>query len=300
MFRRRSALLIGALVTFGLAPAAAQAPPVSITPNRPDSPRWAGHFTVLAGNATIGALTGGVLQKLKGGSFKDGFVRGALGGTVGYAGKRVAVQNFWGAGFLGREINAVGVSIVRNGSDGEPTLSRLYLPLGPLPMRATLGFTHGFQVQPQLDLTATGWLAAGLLGSGLKLDVAESLSSGAPVFQAEGRWLVESEHSVRGYAVSRSVFLGDPGFYRGAPAPQADVLAHERVHVLQQDFVLTAWSDPFARLALSRFGAGRRMQRYVTLDALAWVVGTVSRLTYGSDRLERFPAEFEARFLSRR
>ncbi|MBI2401486.1 MAG: hypothetical protein HYV20_01850, partial [Gemmatimonadetes bacterium] len=86
----------------------------------------------------------------------------------------------------------------------------------------------------------------------------------------------------------------------GAPTPPGDVLAHERVHVLQQVFVLTAWSDPFARLALDRFGAGRWMQRHVTVDALGWVVGTVRRLTYGSDQLERFPAEFEARFFTAR
>jgi len=280
--------------------AAAQGPFITITPGPPEGPRWVDHVSVLAGNATIGALTAGVLQKLKGGSFKDGFVRGAVGGAVSYAGKRAAAQDFWGAGLLGREINAVGVSMVRNASDGEPTFSRLYLPVGPLPARATVRFTRGVAVQAQLDVAAAGWLAAGLLGSRLNLDVAESFSSGAPVFEAAGRWLVESEHSVLAYAAGRSVFLGDPGLYRRAPPPRARVLAHERVHVLQQDFVLTAWSDPLALAALNRFGAGRRMQRYVTLDALGWVVTAVSHLTYGSDRLDRFPTESEARFLAGR
>ena len=299
VYHPRSSLLIVVPVALALAGAAvAQAPPITITPSSPETPRWVGHVTVLAGNAAIGALTGAVLQKLRGGSFKDGFVRGALGGSVSYVGKRVAVQDFWGAGLLGREFNALGVSMVRNASDGVPTLSHLYLPLGPLPVRATFDLTHGFRVQPQLDIAATAWLTTGLLGSHLILNLAESFSSGAPVFEAEGRWLVDSEHSVLAYAVSRSVFLGDPGLYRGAPPPRAHVLAHERVHVLQQDFVLTAWSDPFARVALNRFGAGRWMQRYVAVDALAWVVGTASRLMYGANWGERFPTESEARFLT--
>jgi hypothetical protein len=76
------------------------------------------------------------------------------------------------------------------------------------------------------------------------------------------------------------------------------VLAHERVHVLQQDFLLTAWGDPFAGIVLGRFRAGRWIQRRVTLDALGWVVGAVSHLTYGAGRPERFPTEREAWFLT--
>ncbi len=286
-----------ALLLAGTMPARGQAPPVTFPPS-PATPRWVGHFTVLAGNATIGALTGGVLQKLKGGSFKDGFVRGALGGAVGHAGKRVAAERFWGAGLLGREVHAIGVSMVRNASQGEPTFSRLFLPLGALPVRATVGTGNGIRVQAQFDLVAVGWIAGGLLGSRLALDLAQSISSGTPVFQAEDRWLVDSEHGVRGFAVARAVFLGDPALYPGVGVSQADVLAHERVHVLQQDFVLTAWGDPFAAWALNHFGAGRWMSRYSTVDALGWVVGAVSHLTYGTDRQERFPTELEARFLT--
>ncbi len=292
-------LLSGLVVAASLARAAgAQERALEINVVQPASPRWAGHATVLAGNATLGALTGGVLQKLKGGSFKDGFVRGALGGAVIYAGKRTAAQRFWGAGLLGREINAVGVSMVRNAADGEPTLGRLFIPLGPLPLRTTFTVGNGVRVQPQLDIAAAAWLAGGLVGSRLTLDLGQSLSSGAPVFEADGRWLVPSDHGVRGVAIARSVFLGDPGLYPDIAASQADVLAHERVHVLQQDFLLTAWGDPFAGMALRRFGAGRWIGRYAAVDALGWVVGAVSHLTYGIDRQERFPTELEARFLT--
>ncbi len=261
-------------------------------------PRWSGHLAVLSGNAAIGALTGGVLRQLRGGSFKDGLLQGALGGTVGYAGKRLAARGFWGAGLLGREINGVGVSLVRNASDGEPPLSRLFLPLGPLPLRGMVETRNGVRFRPQLDLIAAGWLMGGLFGSHLALDVSQSLSSGAPVFQADGHGLMDGEPTVLGYAVARSVVLGDPRQYPGLSISRAEVLAHERVHVLQQDFVLTAWSDPLATLALGRFGAGRWLSRYGTVDALGWVLGAVSHLTYGADRQQRFPTELEARFLA--
>ena len=86
----------------------------------------------MGANTFIGALTGGLVQALGGGSFSDGFTRGALGGAIVYAGKRLSVGRFAGAGWIGREVAAVGTSIVRNASDGLPTVHRLVLPLGPL------------------------------------------------------------------------------------------------------------------------------------------------------------------------
>ena len=294
MVTSRSSLLVAASVALALGPSAA-AQTLDQQPSR-----LGGHVTALAGNLGLGALTGGVLQALKGGSFKDGFVRGALGGAVMYAGKRTAARRSWGAGLMGREIHAVGVSMVRNASDGEPSFARLFLPLGPLPVRATLMTGGGVRMQPQLDLMAAWWLAGGVLGSGLGLDLGHSVSSGAPVFQADQRWLDRSDPDVQGLAIARTIFLGDPALAPPFAAPQADVLAHERVHVLQQDFLLTAWGDPFAGVALSRFDAGRWIQRRATLDALGWVVGAVSHLAYGTDRQQRFPTELEARFFTGR
>jgi len=197
-------------------------------------------------------------------------------------------------------VNAVGVSIVRNAADGVPTFSRLFLPLGPLPVRASLTLAGGMHFQPRLDLTDAVWLAHGLFALGVHLDVGESFSSGAPVFQAAGRWLDDADHGMRGYAVSRAVFLGDPAFYPQSVIPPAEVVAHERVHVLQQDFVLTAWSDPLAGAALARVAAGRWVSRYVAVDALGWVPGMMSRLSFGADGQDHSPAELEARFLAGR
>ena len=267
-------------------------PPVS------EAPRWEGHVAVLAGNVTLGALTGGVLRALKGGSFREGLLRGALGGAVTYTAKRIVVQHFAGAGLLGREVNAVGVSIVRNAGDGAAMFSRLYLPLGPLPLRVTLTLAGNVRIRPRLDLGDAVWLADGVFTSGLQLDVGESVSSGAPVFQATGRWLDSANHGLRGYVISRAIFLGDPDFYAPTTPPPAEVAAHERVHVLQQDFVLTAWSDPLAAAVLARVKAGRWVSSYVAVDALGWVPGMMSRLSFGAHGRDHSPAELEARFLA--
>jgi hypothetical protein len=289
LFRlRQSCVLPLALSLAGVAPAQGQAP-------SNETPRWVGHFAVLAGNATVGALTGAILQTLKGGSFKDGFARGALGGAVAYAGKEVVVRDFWGAGLLGREIHAVGVSIVRNASDARPSLSRLFLPVGPLPLRANLDLVHGLRIHPQLDLSAAGWLLYGLYETRLYPDWGQSLSSGAAVFQADRRRIIDEGRDLAGFAASRSIFLSDPIAATGV-GDWGAVLAHERVHVLQQDLVLCAWSQPLAEFALQRLPAGRAISRYVAVDALDWVLGAVTGIMSPADR-DRFPTELEAHFL---
>lgn len=80
----------------------------------------------------LGGLTAGIVQRLRGGSFSDGFARGAVGGAVAYAGRRIAAERFDGAGLLGRQVGAVGASVVRNASERRPSLERLFFPAGPL------------------------------------------------------------------------------------------------------------------------------------------------------------------------
>ena len=63
---------------------------------------WPGELEFLSGNAALGGLTAALIQKLRGVSFWEAFVDGALGGAVAYAGKRIAVERFYGAGLVGR------------------------------------------------------------------------------------------------------------------------------------------------------------------------------------------------------
>lgn len=80
-----------------------------------------GEAAVLSVNAVVGGLTAGLWRELAGGSFEEGLAGGMLGGSVAYAGKRVAAGSFPGAGFLGRDLAAAAASIVeRSLSSGAP------------------------------------------------------------------------------------------------------------------------------------------------------------------------------------
>ena len=155
-----------AVIAWAILPCGTQALEAQVTPRwRPDP--GVGEVTFLGANTLIGALTGGIFQTLRGGSFADGFTRGALGGAVVYAGKRLSVERFSGAGFLGREIAAVGTSIVRNAGEGAATLRRLVLPVGPL--RLYLQPKGSAVVNLKVDLYELAWLGYALAEPALTL-----------------------------------------------------------------------------------------------------------------------------------
>jgi hypothetical protein len=221
-------------------------------PGQPSEPwmseRAQGHLTVLGVNAAIGGLTGGVRQWRGGGSFGDGFVRGALGGGVTYAGKVVVAQDAPGAGLLGRGLAATGSSITRNASDGRPSLERLILPVGPVRVR-TDAVRGGLPVV-SLDLVAA-LSTVGVMVSGMGTELAwgSTLGSGAAVFHATGwddDWGWEARH-YGGTIVLRGDGVPSERFMRRA-------LAHERVHLLQYDQAFILWSDPVEERLLARLG----------------------------------------------
>lgn len=111
-------LLIAAAIT---RPLQAQDPPSGHWA----SEDWVGEVTFASANALLAGLSAGLLQVIRKGSFKHGFATGALGGAVVYTGRRLAVEDFWGAGLMGRQISAVGSSLTRNAGDGEPVFSRI-------------------------------------------------------------------------------------------------------------------------------------------------------------------------------
>src|SRR5688500_18069440 len=86
---------------------------------------------LLAINAALGAVTAGFSQSVRGKPVLPAMRTGALGGALAHIGKRVAVERWSGAGLLGREIGAVGHSMIRNASDGRGAADQLILPLGP-------------------------------------------------------------------------------------------------------------------------------------------------------------------------
>lgn len=292
----RSSIAFALLLACGpwCGPAAAQRTLAQLT-DGPEAPGWVGDFTLLAGNAVLGALTAGVLQALRGGSFQDGFARGALGGSVVYVGKRVAGERFDGAGLIGREIGAVGSSMVRNAAESQPTLSRFLLPVGPLALEVRRGQDAG--VRPRVDVLTLGTVVWATLQPELELDWGSSLSAGMPVFRARGLAIAFDGASVAGVTLPGTVILADPAFF---PLEGAEgIFSHERVHVVQEEFLRIAWSAPLERWLLPRVPGGAWVHRNADLNTLG-LVGRVLLQGVGAATVRNFPWELEADFLGGR
>lgn len=286
--RRASGPLLLALLAALALPVASPAPAQTLHDHEE---RWAsdavGEAAFLGINALVGGLTAGVWRQFSGGSFEEGFAGGVLGGSVVYAGKRIAAEPFPGAGFLDRDVAAVGSSVARNAADGRPLLDSLALPAGPL--RLHLSPRDPAPPAVEADVTELYWITYGLVDPRLELDAAESLSSGAFVFDAERPLLDHDDEPVLGATAAGVVFLS-PGDGDGRDG----TLAHERTHVLQQDFIHHAWFRPLEEhLArnLPADGLVGSVDYDVLYPALRWTAHTA-----GWDGVDA-PLEAEADFL---
>ncbi|MGD8319774.1 MAG: hypothetical protein PVJ02_04955 [Gemmatimonadota bacterium] len=248
-------------------------------------------FNFLAANALVGALTGGVLARLHGRSFAGGFTRGALGGGVAYVGKRTAAARFSGAGFLGREVNALGASITRSAAYGSGMLDTLVLPVGPLRVYLTPQDPGGTALR--LDLEEAYWLVYGLAEDRLDLDLRRSFSAGASVFTSASRFKGR-DGAVDGQAVGGMIVLSrNPRW--DAPAR---IFAHERVHILQFDFFKLTVGQPLERWAVRRLGAAD----LPLMERVDLGVGHLPLVYLLIDpwRYDRSPLQVEAEFLETR
>jgi hypothetical protein len=290
MLRRLMWLPAAASLTMP-AGAAAQCPPGQACP--PETPRWVGDFAALSANVFLGGITAGVARHLDGGSFRDGFVDGLTGGAAVWAGKRVAAGRFDGAGLLGREIGAAGVSMVRNAGFGRSLFHTLVLPLGPLQVEWT---TTTNALNARVDPIALGWIAYGVAENELHFDFGGTLSAGAPVFRTRDRILRFGDEGVHAAGVTSAgvIIVADVPGYGDAFTRRA--LAHERVHVLQQDHIAEWWVLPLTRNLLERVPFARHASPHVAVNLSTELLRGLGHLF--SAHAER-PWELEATFLAR-
>lgn len=261
-------------------------------PPRWQSPTWTGHITFLGANAFLGGVTAGVLQKVRGGDFRDGFTGGAAGGALAYGGRRLAVERFYGAGLIGRQVSAVGVSVVSNASEGREHLERLVLPFGPL--RLHVDRSAGVTIRPKLAALELATMVGLALRHETEFDWSASVSAGTPVFVSPGRWILGDDQQVNGRQMWGSIIISDM-----SDLDFETTFGHERVHVLQHDFTFLSWSHPVERRMAEWSEPTRRIHRYVDggfvfpllVEGMSWIMN----VNY-DDRLW----EVEARFLEDR
>lgn len=226
-------------VVFGLL-ALAPPEPVHGQHDGPDAPE---HLALLASNALVGAAGAGLVAWLRGEDVSRAFHLGAVGGSISYAGKVTATTSMPGATLAGRQVAAVGHAIIANAAAGDPALSEIWLPFSPLRFRVPTG-GRGWGVRLDLmDLTTLAWA---VLTPELRLDAGLSLRNGTPVFVAAGHDMHFGDQDADGIAASGVILLsGDVG----TGDRRASVLAHEMVHVIQNDFAKVAISYPIEHWA---------------------------------------------------
>lgn len=207
---------------------------------------WGEDVVFAASNALLSGLVTGLFREISGdGSFGEGFRGGAAGGLITYAGKRVAVEDFDASGLLGRQLASLGGSVASNAREGRGPLDRLTFPLGL--GRLTWDRTAS-SVSFRPDVVTLYYTAVGVASSRVELDWSHSLSSGAPVFLTlDGRTTLDENAAGR---AAGGVIVAD----RNARIPLAEIIAHERVHVLQFDQNLALWSAPAERSLLAVIG----------------------------------------------
>lgn len=202
----------------------------------PTDHRLRGHAVALGVNAAIGGLAAGVVRAARGESFRDGFLQGAAGGGIGYLGKYIATTELPAAWWVGRQTAAIGASITRAALTGEDAFQTLTFPVGPVRIHRDTSGTRF-----TLDALTLGGAIYGMTRPGAKLDLRETLATGALVFEVDRIREQSSNTEVLGTAVGGAVLHRGSVFHYRA----REILAHEFVHVLQHDFAATAFADPF-------------------------------------------------------
>lgn len=258
------------------------------------APRWSGEVASLGANAFLGAVTAGLIRELHGGSFSDGFVKGALGGVITYAGKRVAAERFDGAGFLGRQIAAIGSSATRNAGADVAVFDRMTLPLGPIWLDVYRG--EGRRVAARVDPAALGWIVYGIAESELEFDAGGSLSSGGALFRTKGKLLSFGDDSVHAAGVTNAGVVYIAGVEAFGPERERRTDAHERIHVLQQDQLAILWTMPLGEWALRKASVPVPLASHVTANFSTEIMRLLAPLF---DTHEDRPWELEAIFHAR-
>lgn len=248
----------------------------------PDTGRDGSSLQVLAINTAIGATTAALVAYVRGRPVMRAAAVGALGGAVVYSGKHLATQDFDGAGLLARQVGAMGASLTRDAIEGVTPFRRVVLPLGVA--RLHVDATADVPVRLRADLASIVAVTAILLQGDRRLDVARSLSNGAPTFR-----LHRPESMYAGGHVAGVLWFNEAWTWR-----RRETVAHELVHLVQHDASFITWAEPLERAALPAVPGLRWVHRWADVGLHVPVrISANALLSY-----ESRPWEWEAHVLS--
>lgn len=245
-------------------------PGVVTAQRRMNEPRLTGSV-VLASNALVGgvaAMTRAVFERH---DPLRAFTLGALGGTVHFGGKVLAVQRGSASPFAGQMVSAVGASMVTNAGSGSAILETVAMPLGPATLRlAVPARTLSFS----LNAFEAVYAVHTLTRAGLELQWSRSLEHAAFVFRTVDRGILHGDQSVAGVASGSYMVISDFAENRSA------TIRHESVHIAQLRFAHDVVGRPIEHALRKRVWGLRRMPAWLdlglvvpglaALDAMIW------------------------------
>lgn len=261
---------------------------------RPFPPEWPGltrserveHMLINGALAGVGSGLFAALQKRNP-------IRPALmgfgGGVLAGAGRQLSTRSFDAAGIVGRQVSALGISLVRAAAYDTAIIM---LPAGPFTIDLHPAGDER-RVSARLNLMHTGVLAYYLARSDRDFDLSATLWSGVPVFRHPDATFSSESGRSYGRMDFGAIMLG-ADVDRDGPA-QFYVLRHEMIHVLQMDFSDQLLFLPAERALLRRAFPRFGFLRYVDIGALPpLVTGGLNR----NIEYDRRPWEREAVWLT--
>lgn len=273
----RRILLLGAAGVAILAPvtqalAQGQPPKPPPMPEEMRHPLSAGdRLAHLGVNGALGGFSAAMYALARGKNPWRAALVGFGGGVAMGAGKQVAARRFDGSGLVGRQLAALGTSVVRSAS--EDTLVMM-VPIGPMTVEVRPSAVD--RVRPRVNLVSAGTVLYYIVRADTRIDLDATLSAGAPVFRFPTETVATRDGVIFGRMDFGTILLG-------AAPPVLDsqrrmTLPHEATHVVQYDFLEQALSLPPERAILRKLGVSEGWLRHVDVGAISVVLAGVLQM----------------------
>ncbi|HEY7406703.1 MAG TPA: hypothetical protein VH638_00420 [Gemmatimonadaceae bacterium] len=222
-------------------------------------------------NGALGGFSAAMYALARGKNPWRAALVGFGGGVAMGAGKQVAARRFDGSGLIGRQLAALGTSVVRSAS--EDTLVMM-VPVGPMTLEVRPSAVD--RVRPRVNLVSAGTVLYYIVRADTRIDWDATLSAGAPVFRFPTETVATRDGVIFGRMDFGTILLG-------AAPPVLDpqrrmTLPHEATHVVQYDFLEQALSLPPERAILRKLGVSEGWLRHVDVGAISVMLAGVLQM----------------------
>lgn len=225
----------------------------------------------LAVNGAIGGFSAAMFALARGKNPWRAALKGFGGGIALGVGKQVAGQTFDGAGLLGRQLAAMGTSVVRAASEDTMVV---IVPVGPMTFEIRPSAVD--RVRPRVNLVASTSMLYYIVRADTRIDWGATLSSGAPVFRFPTETVSTRDGIIFGRMDFGTIVLGRRPTV--LDAQRRMTLPHESIHVVQYDFLEQALSLPPERAILRKLGVGEGFLRHVDIGVISVVLAGVLQM----------------------